>query len=55
MNFKNLTNREIMRDRKIGMQLKRDHKLKAGTDATKACLDRIRRAKGYPLSRDIPK
>jgi hypothetical protein len=52
-NFKTLTNSEIIRDRNIGKQLKEGHKLKAGTDATKACLDRIRRAKGYPLSRDI--
>jgi hypothetical protein len=52
-NFRNLTNAEIMRDRTIGSQLKNICKLKSGEDATKACLDRIRRAKGYPLSRDI--
>jgi hypothetical protein len=52
-NFENLTNSEMMRDPNLGRKLKKDSKLQPGTDATKACLDRIRRAKGYPLSRAI--
>jgi len=52
-NFESLTNTEIMRDRNLGRKLKRDLKLKLGADATKACFDRIRRSKGYPLSRTI--
>ena len=55
MNFKTLTNTDTMRDPNIGKQLRKDHKLEAGTDATKSCLDRIRRAKDYPLSREIAK
>jgi hypothetical protein len=52
-NFKSLTNAEIMRDRNIGKHIKNKFSLKAGAEDTKACLDRIRRAKGYPLSREI--
>jgi hypothetical protein len=52
-NFHNLTNSEIMRDANLGRKLKKEYKLQSGTDATKTCLDRIRRAKGYPLSRAI--
>jgi hypothetical protein len=53
VNFNSLTNSDIMRDAKIGRQLRKDHSLKIGKDATKSCLDRIRRAMGYPLSRNI--
>ncbi len=52
-NFKSLTNTEIMRDRNIGKHIKNKFSLKAGAEDTKACFDRIRRAKGYPLSREI--
>jgi hypothetical protein len=52
-NFKSLTNTEIMHDRNIGKHIKNKFSLKAGAENTKACLDRIRRAKGYPLSREI--
>lgn len=52
-NFKSLTNTEIMRDRNIGKHIKNKFSLKVGAEDTKACLDRIRRAKGYPLSREI--
>jgi len=52
-NFKALTNREIMGDRKIGRELSRQYTFKSGSDATKSCFDRIRRAMGYPLSRTI--
>jgi hypothetical protein len=53
-NFRNLTNTEISRDKHLRNVL-RTFELKPGTDATKACLDRIRRGKGYPLSREISK
>jgi hypothetical protein len=53
VNFNSLTNGDIMRDANIRRQLRKEHSLKIGEDATKSCLDRIRRAMGYPLSRNI--
>jgi hypothetical protein len=50
--FRNLTNSEISRDRNLKKVLL-EFRLKSGADDTKACLDRIRRGKGYPLSREI--
>jgi hypothetical protein len=50
--FRNLTNSEISRDRNLKKALL-EFRLKSGADDTKACLDRIRRGKGYPLSREI--
>lgn len=52
-NFRNLTNAEIIKS--FGKRLRNDFQLKSGEDAPKSCLDRIRRAKGYPLSRQITK
>jgi len=52
--FRNLTNTDILRDRHLRKVL-RDHELELGTDAAKASLDRIRRGRGYPLSRAISK
>jgi hypothetical protein len=54
-NFYNLTNADIMKDSGIRKRLRTDCKLEAGSEAAKACLDRIRRGKGYPLSREITK
>lgn len=50
--FRTLTNAEIMRDPHLKKQL-RQYSLKPNEDASKSCLDRIRRAKSYPLSRNI--
>jgi hypothetical protein len=52
--FRNLTNREIMKDLGLKRRLRTECKLNLG-DAAKSCLDRIRNAKGYPLSREIAK
>lgn len=49
-NFRAFTNADISRILKAVL---REFGLKPGEDMTKACLDRIRRAKGYPLSREI--
>ena len=51
-NFRNLTNAEIMKTLK--QRLRQECKLDSG-EALRACLDRIRRANAYPLSRDIGK
>jgi hypothetical protein len=53
-NFRALTNTEIMKNRALYGRLRQAHKLTLG-DAAKSCLDRIRRAKGYPMSREITK
>ncbi len=50
--FLNRTNAEITRDANV-KKLLRAEKLEAGTDAAKNCLDRIRKAERYPLSREI--
>jgi hypothetical protein len=50
--FRTLTNAQIVRDTNV-KKLLRAERLDAGSDATKNCLDRIRRAEGYPLSREI--
>jgi hypothetical protein len=50
--FEALTNAEITRDRSLKKKLRDDFKLKT-PDATKACLDRIRKGKGYLLSGEI--
>lgn len=52
-NFCTLTNIEIMNDASLKKVLREQFQLKPGEDATKCCLDRIRRAKGYPLSRKV--
>ena len=52
--FRTLTNGDIRREPALKKRLLHDFKL--GTpDAAKACLDRIRHAKGYPLSMQIMK
>ena len=52
--FRTLTNAEIMKDPSVKKRLRLDFGLQPG-DAAKRCLDRIRDAKGYPLSREIAK
>jgi len=52
--FRTLTNAEIMGDRTLKKKLREQHKLNSG-DQAKSCLDRIRRAQAYPLSREIKK
>jgi hypothetical protein len=52
--LKTLANTEIMRDRLLCARLRREYGLKS-RDAVKSCLDRIRKAKQYPLSGDIKK
>lgn len=54
-NFCTLTNSDIMHDKRLSARLRTEFKLRPSRDATKAVLDRIRRAKGYPLSRKISK
>jgi hypothetical protein len=54
-NFSTLTNAEIMRDRSLKKQLGVKFGPKPNHDAAKCCLDRIRKATGYPLSREISK
>jgi hypothetical protein len=53
--FRTLRNAEIMRDPTVKKRLRVDFELEAGRDDTKSCLDRIRAAKEYPLSRQIVK
>ena len=53
--FGNLTNSEILSDRSLSKLLREQFGLKRGDDATKSCFDRIRRARRYPLSREIAK
>jgi hypothetical protein len=53
--FCTLTNAEIMKEASVKKRLWADFRLKAGSDAAKRCLDRIRQAKRYPLSREIVK
>lgn len=53
--FRTLTNAEIMREATMKKRLRVDFELEAGGDDTKRCLDRIRTAKGYSLSREIVK
>jgi hypothetical protein len=52
--FRTLTNAEIMKEASVKKRLRLDFGLEPG-DAAKRCLDRIRHAKGYPLSREIAK
>lgn len=52
--FRTLTNAEIMKEASVKKRLRLDFRLERG-DAAKRCLDRIRHAKGYPLSRQIAK
>jgi hypothetical protein len=52
--FRTLTNAEIMKEVSVKKRLRLDFGLEPG-DAAKRCLDRIRDAKGYPLSREIAK
>jgi hypothetical protein len=52
--FRTLTNAEIMKEASVKKRLRRDFGLEPG-DAAKLCLDRVRHAKGYPLSREIAK
>jgi hypothetical protein len=51
-NFCTLTNAEIMRDAKV-KKLLRAEKLEPSSDAAKSCLNRIREANTYPMSREI--
>jgi hypothetical protein len=44
-----------MRETGTKKRLRADFELEPGGDDTKRCLDRIRIAKGYPLSREILK
>jgi hypothetical protein len=50
--FRTLTNAEIMKTPGIGRRLRDEYELRS-EDAAKSCLDRIRNARGYPLSREI--
>jgi hypothetical protein len=50
--FRTLTNAEIMKEVSVKKRLRVDLQLEPG-DAAKRCLDRIRHAKGYSLSREI--
>ena len=52
--FRTLANAEIMRDPSLKKKLRDEHKLDPG-DPAKSCLNRIRKAKGYPLSGEIRK
>jgi hypothetical protein len=52
--FRTLTNAEIMKEASP-KKLLRVEGLDRRSDAAKRCLDRIRKAEGYPLSRDITK
>jgi hypothetical protein len=52
--FRTLTNAEIMKEVSVKKRLRADFQLEPG-DAVKSCLDRIRQAKGYPLSRAVAK
>jgi len=52
--FCTLTNAEIMKEASLKKRLRVDCGLTQG-DAAKRCLDRIRQAKGYQLSREIAK
>lgn len=51
-NFCTLTNAEIMRDAKV-KKLLRAEKLEPSSDAAKSCLNRIREANAYPMSREV--
>jgi hypothetical protein len=53
-NFRTLTNAELMKTHGVGRRLREECELRT-EDAVKSCLDRIRKARGYPLSRDITK
>jgi hypothetical protein len=53
--FRTLTNAEIMKEATVKKRLRTDFDLEPGGDAAKRCLDRIREAKGYPLSREVTK
>jgi hypothetical protein len=50
--FSTYTNAEILKDVSLKKRLRTEHKLTSG-DAIKRCLDRIRDAKEYPLSREV--
>jgi hypothetical protein len=52
--FCTLTNAEIMREVRVKKPLRAEG-LKPSGEAAKRCLDRIRSAKGYPLSREVTK
>jgi hypothetical protein len=52
--FCSLTNAEIMKDANVKKPLRAEG-LEPGGDAAKRCLDRIRNAKSYPLSREVSK
>ena len=51
-NFCTLTNAEIMKDAKV-KKLLRAEKLEPSSDAAKSCLNRIREANTYPMSREV--
>jgi len=52
--FRTLANAEIMKNPGVKKRLRLDFGMESG-DAVKRCFDRIRQAKGYPLSREISK
>ncbi len=52
--FNSHTNAEIMKDVTVKKRLRAECQL-TSSDAIKRCLDRIREAKGYPLSREVTK
>jgi hypothetical protein len=52
--FNSHTNAEIMKDVNVKKRLRAECQL-TSSDAIKRCLDRIREAKGYPLSREVTK
>lgn len=52
--FHTHTNAEIMKDVNVKKRLRAECQF-SSNDATKRCLDRIREAKGYPLSREVTK
>jgi hypothetical protein len=53
-NFRTLTNAEIMRVPGLKKKLRDLHQLRP-EDPAKSCFDRIRKAKAYPLSREVQK
>jgi hypothetical protein len=52
--FRTLANAEILKGAGVKKRLRLDFGLES-SDAVKRCFDRIRQAKGYPLSREIAK
>ena len=51
--FRTLRNSEIMQSRPIALRLQKECKFQSRSNALKCSLDRIRKKKGYPLSREV--